>query len=130
MIEDTSFVIDLLRGAKSAIDTLEWLEANRVPEKLSSVTVMELQEGIIRSGHPDEKKQRIQSVLTSKHIIAADQEVIMKAGTISGQLYQDGTPIDREDCMIGATAILEDEPVLTNNVDHFRRIPDLDVETY
>jgi len=130
MIEDTSFIIDLLRGDPGAVETLEELESNRVPEKLSAVTVLELQEGISRSGHPEREQNRIRSVLTSKHIIPADQDIMMKAGSISGQLYQDGTPIDREDCIIAATALLENEPVLTGNVSHFRRIPDLEMKTY
>jgi len=39
-----------------------------------------------------------------------------KAGKISGELLARGKQIDREDCIIGATALLADEPVLTRNV--------------
>ncbi len=53
-----------------------------------------------------------------------------KAGKISGELISRGEEIDREDCIIGATALLNDEPVVTRNSDHFDRIEGLDVETY
>lgn len=53
-----------------------------------------------------------------------------KAGKISGELIARGEEIDREDCIIGATALLNDEPVVTRNSDHFERIDDLDVATY
>jgi len=41
-----------------------------------------------------------------------------------------GEPIDREDCIIAATAIAENEPVVTRNAGHFERISGLDVRTY
>ncbi len=130
MIEDTSFLIDLLRGDHEAVEALERLEANRVPEKISAISVLELQEGLIRSEQSRSKRERVQQVLTSKHIIPADQQIMIRAGKISGQLYNDGIPIDREDCIIAATAIFEDEPVITRNVKHFQRIEHLNIERY
>jgi predicted nucleic acid-binding protein len=53
-----------------------------------------------------------------------------KAGKISGTLISRGEEIDREDCIIGATALLSDEPVVTRNSDHFERIDGLAVEAY
>lgn len=53
-----------------------------------------------------------------------------KAGKLSGVLRSRGAEIDREDCLIGATALLNDEPVVTRKAGHFERIDDVDVETY
>ncbi len=55
---------------------------------------------------------------------------MQKAGNIFGELLARGEEIDREDCIIEATAVLADEPVLTRNEDHFCRIDGLTVETY
>jgi len=49
---------------------------------------------------------------------------------LSATLITDGDRIDRENCIIAATAMQENERVLTRNVAHFERIPNLDVETY
>jgi len=38
--------------------------------------------------------------------------------------------IDLEDIMIAATAITRNESVLTRNVEHFNRIPNLKVDSY
>jgi len=62
--------------------------------------------------------------------IGADDTVMQKAGKISGKLISRGEEIDRESCIIGATALLNDEPVVTRNNDHFERIDGLGVETY
>lgn len=53
-----------------------------------------------------------------------------KAGKVSGTLISRGEEIDREDCIVGASALLNDEPVVTRNTEHFERIDGLDVETY
>lgn len=130
MIEDTSFVIDLLNGDGDALELLSDVEAQNRPEKVSSVTTLELYEGVARSDKPAPERQRVLEVLDSKHVVAADAAVMKRAGRLSGELITDGLRIDREDCVIAATALLEDEPVVTRNVDHFERIPGLTVRSY
>lgn len=130
MIQDTSFIIDLLRGDENAIRLLEILEKESRPQKVSSITVLELYEGIARSSVPASKGDRILDVLETKHVVAADQTVMRKAGALSGDLISRGEQIDREDCIIAATALLADEPVVTRNTKHFERITGLDVRTY
>lgn len=53
-----------------------------------------------------------------------------KAGRLSGELIAQGERIEREDCVVAATAVLNDEPVVTRNVDHFERIDGLAVQSY
>lgn len=130
MIQDTSFVVDLLRGDADAAQRLELLERERVPEKVSAVTVLELHEGVRRSETPRETRESILEVLDSKTIVDADRDVMREAGRISGELHDRGEPIEREDCIVAATAMAEDEPVVTRNVDHFERVPELEVRSY
>lgn len=130
MIQDTSFLIDVLRGDEDAQDLLEVLERESRPEKVSSMTVLELHEGVIRSETPAEKRSDVLDVLESKHVVDADRPVMRKAGELSGQLITEGRRIEREDCVVAATALLADEPVVTGNVDHFERVPELTVRSY
>lgn len=130
MIEDTSFIIDILRDDTAALDVLELIERERRPEKVASITVLELYEGVQCTATSDAKRQKVLSVLDSKPTVVANHQIMKRAGEISGQLITDGQQIDREDCIIAATALNEDEPVVTRNESHFNRIPDLAVETY
>jgi len=130
MIQDTAFIIDLLRGDEDAEALLDIIEKENHPEKVSSVTVLELYEGVARSQMPESKRDRIIDVLESKHVVSADHAVMRKAGKLSGELINEGQQIEREDCIIAATALLTDEPVVTRNTDHFERIDDLDVRSY
>lgn len=130
MIEDTSFIIDLLHDDPDAVEYLALIEKTNRPEKVASITVLELYEAVPQLDVPERRQQKILNVLDTRHAVAADETVMRKAGKISGALSARGDEIDREDCIIGATALLHDEPVVTRNTDHFTRIDGLDVETY
>ena len=130
MIQDTSFIIDLLRGDENAERLLDLIEKESRPQKVSSVTVLELYEGVARSQTPESKQQRILDILDTKHVVSADRAVMRKAGKLSGELINDGRRIEREDCIIAATALLNDEPVITRNTRHFERVDGLETRTY
>lgn len=130
MIQDTSFIVDLLRGDEDAKRFHDIVEKESRPQKVSAVTVLELYEGVTRSGIPETKRVRILGVLETKHVVSADRAVMRKAGKLSGELINNGERIEREDCIIAATALLNDEPVITSNTEHFDRIDDLDVRSY
>jgi predicted nucleic acid-binding protein len=130
MILDTSFIIDILRGEDSAEERLTIIERTNTPEKVAAITVLEVYEGIIGAEKPEQERSRVMRVLDSKHVISSDFGVMKHAGELSGKLRHSGEAIDREDCVIAATAINESEPVLTRNKSHFDRIPGLDVQTY
>lgn len=130
MIQDATFVVDVLNGDDGALDVLELVEAERRPEKVASITVLELYEGVHRSNRPEDEQRAVLDVLDSKTVVPADAAVMRLAGRISGSLYAAGTPIDREDCVVAATAKREGEPVVTRNLEHFERIDDVEVRTY
>ena len=130
MIEDTSFIIDVLHDAPDALQYLDVIEKEKRPEKVASITVLELYEAVPQLDVPEERQRKILDVLDTRHIVSGDETVMRKAGKLSGELRSRGEEIDREDCIIGATALLNDEPVVTRNTNHFERIDDVDVETY
>lgn len=130
MIEDTSFIIDILHDDPDALAYLDLIEKDNRPEKIASITVLELYEAVPQLDVPEKRQQRILDVLDTRHAVVADETVMRKAGKLSGALMSRGEQIDREDCIIGATALLHDEPVVTRNREHFKRIGGLDVETY
>ena len=130
MIQDTSFIIDLLRGDENAKRLLDIVEKEARPEKVSAVTVLELYEGVARSQTPETKRERILEILETKHIVSADHTVMRKAGRLSGELITDGERIEREDCIIAATALLNDESIVTRDTRHFGRIDGLEVRSY
>lgn len=130
MIQDTSFIVDLLRGDEDAETLLDVIEKESRPQKVSSVTVLELYEGVARAQTPRAKRERILDVLETKVVVDADRNVMRKAGKLSGELITRGEQIEREDCIVAATALLNDEAVITRNTSHFDRVDNLEVRSY
>lgn len=131
MILDTCFVEDVARDDPDATDRAAALQAEGVPERLSTMTVYELYWGVGYVDTPAAERDAVDAVLETKEVYPITTEVARKAGRIAGQLAREGESLgDPGDELIGATGVVHDEPVLTRNVDHFERIPGLEVETY
>jgi tRNA(fMet)-specific endonuclease VapC len=129
MILDSTFLIDVLRGSESVAERIEELDSRGTPF-VSSVTVMELWEGIHLADASDDERTAVKGLLTDIDEIAFDRECAMRAGKINAELVADGERIDETDVMIAATALVNDQSVVTRNVDHFERIDGLNVATY
>jgi hypothetical protein len=126
---DTTFLIDLMNGDDGAVEKARELESDLVQQRLSSMTLFELYYGAARSNQSEAEREKIESVLASKPVSPADSAVMRKAGRLSGELMNDGNAVGDGDVIIGATADVLEEPVLTRNVDDFERLG-VDVETY
>jgi predicted nucleic acid-binding protein len=126
---DTSFLIDLMNGDDDAVRTARELESNLVQQRLSAMTLFELQYGVARSNQSDAERERVAEVLASKPVHPADTAVMRKAGRLAGRLANEGNAVADGDVIIGATADVVGEPVLTRNVTDFERLG-VDIERY
>ncbi|WP_058365533.1 type II toxin-antitoxin system VapC family toxin [Haloparvum sedimenti] len=129
MLLDTSFLIDLMDGDEAAVEKARELERDLVQQRLSSMTLFELYYGIARATRSEPERETVEAVLSSKPVHPGYTAVMRKAGRLSGELQNDGTPVGDGDVIIAATAEVVDEPVLTRNVSDFERL-DVAVETY
>lgn len=130
MILDTCVLIDVMSGEPDAIEAVQIAESAREQIYLSARTLFELYQGIPRAPDSDEEQTTIEHVLGTKEVLAADASVMKKAGRVYGELVADGTRIDAGDCIIGATGVVHEQPVLTRNAPHFERIPGLEIREY
>lgn len=130
MIVDTDVLIDVMQDGDRAKRKIRTLEERQVPLRISAVSQFELYHSVERVNNSTERRRRIENVLETKPVYSADSAVMKKAGRIDGRLTADGQAIGIGDTIIGATALVHEEPVLTRNVDHFERIDGLDIESY
>lgn len=129
MILDTSFLIDVLRGIEAVADWERELD-DQGGGIITSISIMELWEGIHLADASAAERDRVHRLLQGLTHAAFDRGSAMAAGEINAALVEDGTPVDIEDVMIAAIARNLDEPVLTGNPGHFKRIPGVNIETY
>lgn len=130
MILDTSFILDVWEGDDDAEEKLRSLKRANIEQNLSSMTVFELYHGVEVSNKPKREQQKVLRALSNRPVFDASRQIMSKAGRIYGDLEKKGEQIGEPDCIIAATAIINSEPVLTRNTDHFRRVSGIAVETY
>ena len=129
MLLDTTFLIDLMNGDEGAVEKARELETDLVQQRLSSMTLFELYYGVARAMGSEAEREKVETVLASKPVHPADTAVMRKAGRLAGELQNDGAPVGDGDAIVGATAEIVEEPVLTRNVEEFERL-DVQIETY
>jgi len=129
MILDTTFLVDVLRGEDTVAALEDELDASGTPHA-SSITIMELYEGVHLADTTETQREGVENLLTEITELAFDRACAMQAGRLDAELVSAGEPIDETDVMIAATALVHDRPVVTRNVDRFERIDDVEVVTY
>ncbi|MBI2664166.1 PIN domain-containing protein [Candidatus Woesearchaeota archaeon] len=130
MILDTSFVIDFMQNEEGALRRHTMLLEKNETYRVSSATIFELWSGIAHSKKSKEERLKVTKALAGISTVILTVQIAEKAGELHGTLAKEGQSIDELDAMIAATAIQENESLLTRNVRHFAKVKGLKVETY
>ena len=124
---DTDWVIDALTGQSSTLRELRRLSPAAIAA--SVVTVGELFEAAFNSSNPQAHLANVRSLLGTTDIIPVTEPIMTRFAEIRAHLRRRGLMISDFDIIIGSTALEYDLTVLTRNVRHFQRIPDLRIYT-
>jgi tRNA(fMet)-specific endonuclease VapC len=130
VILDTEALVSLMQGDERTMRAVDELEDAGELLAISSVTLFELHHSLSRIRHPERRRREIDTILESRESYPADDTVMKKAGRIDGRLAAAGEEIGMGDTIIGATALVHEQPVLTRNAEHFSRIDGLEVESH
>lgn len=130
MILDTSYLIDLMEGDEGAVIRKEKLLDLNETQRISAATIFELWSGISASNRSEEEKVKVLRAISGINVVNVTTSIAEKAGEIRGTLIKDDKSIEAADAMIAATAVLENETVLTRNIKHFGIVKGLRVESY
>jgi predicted nucleic acid-binding protein len=125
---DTSFLIDLQRERerRQPGPCHRFLEQHAgLPMRISSVTAMEYLEGLPDSDLPGQLP-----FLSAFDRVAVDFPESLQASRIRRYLRSAGELLPDADILIAACAIHQNEPLVTDNTDHFHRIPGLQLLSY
>jgi tRNA(fMet)-specific endonuclease VapC len=126
---DTSFLIDLQnerRGRGDSRGAVAFLSAHQASWLLlPSVALGEYLEGF-----PDPSSGAARSLVAGLQILEVTAEVAHHYARVSRQLRARGQLIGTNDLWIACTARAASLPIVTRNVEHFARVPDLEVVGY
>lgn len=120
---DTDWIIQTLVGRGSAGRALRQLTPGQTA--ISLVSVAEIYEGAFGSPNPQGHLVTFRHFVSQYHLLLPDDPIAERFAEIRAFLRRRGDLIPDFDIMIAATALHHDLTVLTFNVRHFQRIPDL-----
>ena len=119
---DTSIIIDHLRKKNKSKSQLYKIIDN--PNLfVSTITIYELFAGAIN----EQKRKDINDFIVLVKILPFTRETAERAGKIYLSLREKNKLIEVGDILIGATALTNNLPLMTLNVEHFERIEELQV---
>ena len=123
---DTDAISELLK-TRPAPGYVRWLAAvPREEQFTSAVVVGELYKGAFRSSAVARHLENIEKrVLPAVTVLSYDAAAARVYGQIRALLESAGRPLADADLQIAATALLHDLVLVTGNVKHFKRVPQL-----
>lgn len=129
VILDTDIIIDYLKKKPDpkAAQVFHRIETRRLRAFTTSISAFELYRGARLAPEPDRRMAEIKGLLSCVNSLALDEDAAKIASEISVTLEKRGELLDIRDLLIGAIAKASGLPLLTRNIRHFRRIPDLRV---
>lgn len=125
---DSDIIIDFLKEKEYAIKKIKDLQEKELKLSTTTINTFELFRGVIKS-KSSEAIDPLIKFLSNISIYNFNLESSKKAAEIFENLIANGEIIDLADIMIAATVILNNEPLLTKNIKHFKRIPELKIES-
>lgn len=97
---------------------------------ISSISVAELQYGVMKSAYSVKNREALQQFLTPLEILDFDSKAALYYGQIRTELEKSGTPIGSLDMLIASQALSLDLTLVTNNEKEFKRIANLKIENW
>ena len=129
---DTDILSNLLRRTPSTILIAKLASVPPEQQFTSAITAGELFYGAYRLGPMSSALlERLREILLPNlPIIPFETEAAIKYGQIRAELERKGTTIGDADLRIAAIALVRGLTVITGNINHFQRVPELPVENW
>ncbi len=124
---DADWIIQVLAGRREAV-----LAHKRIhPEEIAAsyITIGEIYDVAYTYADPEAHLHTFRRFLTPFPLFDLNEPIMERFAEIRAYLRRRGELISDFDILIGATAVYYDLTVLTYNMRHFKRIPDLKLYT-
>ncbi len=127
MLFDTDVCVEILRGNRAIIKRRQQT-ADRIA--VSFMTAAELYFGAYKSRNPTENRDLVEKFLITVEIHQSTLRIADKFGQIKENLQKGGRSLADADVFIAATALCNNEILVSGNVQHYERIEGLRVENW
>ena len=125
---DTNIVIYALKRRPKEV--LEIFNRNASRMAISSITLSELIYGAEKSPNVDKNLEAIEEFVSHLDVLPYDAKASQHYGQIKAALEKRGEIIGENDIHIAAHAISQGLILVTNNLQEFKRVPNLALENW
>ena len=122
---DASTIIDIMRFQRNSLLNFEL--ANIEDLAMSSIVAHELWSGANSENVGPRALSTLKLFTSMIEVIPFDKKAAEYSGMVVGQLSRKGVGIGNVDQMIAGHALSQGAVLITGNVKHFQRVPDLQV---
>ncbi len=98
--------------------------------KIPAIVEGELRVGAEKSNNPSKMRQLVDEFMLPFETLPFDSHCAHIYGSMRAYLEREGEVIGSNDLLIAATALANDAVLVTNNVDEFKRVPNLSLESW
>lgn len=120
---DGDIIIEFLKNNKVILNKINDLQKNKKDISTTSINTFEVFRGFVN--FKSDSLDRFNAFLSNLKIYNFNLSSSKKAAEIFEDLKSRGEILDLADIMIASIAITNNESFLTNNIAHFKRIPEL-----
>jgi tRNA(fMet)-specific endonuclease VapC len=124
---DTHWVASYLNGRKEAVELFTSLEGQELA--IAQPTYGEVYEGIYYGRDRRAKERGFREFLRAVDVVPLTQAIWRRFAMLRGDLRAKGQLIADLDLLIAATALHDDRLLVTRNLRHFTRVPELQLHT-
>ena len=125
---DTSFIVDLLRGKKEALQKLAEMEAE-ISLSTTEINVLELYRGAYISRKTNQNLEEIKKLLECFQVLKLEESVYEVFASLSASLLSRGKAVGAFDELIASIVLCYDEKIVTRD-NHFKEVPGIEVIMY
>jgi tRNA(fMet)-specific endonuclease VapC len=126
---DTSFIVDLLRGKKEALQKLAEMEVQEIPLSTTEINVLELYRGAYLSRKTYQNLEEVKKLLECFQVLELEESVYEVFASLSANLLSKGRAIGAFDELIAAIILCHDGKIVTRD-NHFTEVTGLEVIVY
>lgn len=126
---DTDILSELLKQHPLVLQRVRTYLAEHGRLAFSIITRYELLRGL-KAKQARTQEAAFTLLCQASLILPLTDQVVDRAATLYGELHRQGALLPDADLLIAATALESQRTLVTNNLAHFQRVPNLVIETW
>ncbi len=125
---DTNTLIYFFKGLGNVAENLFAVSPQEIG--VPAIVLFELEYGIKKSASPNKRIKQLDEICSLITVLSFTAMEAKLAAGIRAHLEKKGLPIGHYDNLIAATALSHQGTLITNNVNEFKRVPQLKIENW